>query len=286
MGLTEATQQLWGQAVEFLPRLVVALVMFAATLPLAGLAERWAQRAASIRTQNTETLRLISRLVRWTVIVLGTLASLDQVDFDVTSFVAGLGIAAFTIGFALQDIARNFVAGILLLLQQPFSIGEAVKVAGYEGQVLDINIRSTVVKTWDGEVVILPNADVYTSAITNYSGVALRRRTVKIGLGYGEDVGRALRVFRDAVSSVEGVLHDPAPTVLAEELGDSALVVAVRFWINQQTHSLLEVHSAVVIAIKEAAEREGIDLPYPVQTVRLEGALPPAGRESPPLTTS
>jgi small-conductance mechanosensitive channel len=177
----------------------------------------------------------------------------------------------------LQDIARNFVAGILLLLQQPFNIGDAIQVTGYAGQVLDVNIRSTVVKTWDGEVVILPNADVYTSAITNYSVAVLRRRTVKIGLGYGEDVGQALRVFRETIGAVDGVLDDPALSVVAEELGDSSLVLAARFWVNQQTHSLLEVHSAVVTAIKEAAEREGIDLPYPIQTVRLEGALPASG---------
>jgi small-conductance mechanosensitive channel len=273
MDLTQPFQEILTNAIQFLPRLLVALIIFAATVPLSGLVARWAERAARDKTEDRETLRLLSRLARWTVIVLGTLAALDQVNFDVTGFVAGLGIAAFTIGFALQDIARNFVAGILLLVQQPFSIGEAIKVGDFEGKVLDISIRDTVISTWDGELVILPNADVYTSPIVNYSAQPFRRRTVRIGVGYGEDVGRAMSVFLGAIREIEGVLGEPAPTVQAEEMADSALVLAARFWVDQETHSLLDVHSASVTGIKEAAEREGIDLPYPTQTVRLEGAL-------------
>jgi small-conductance mechanosensitive channel len=122
--------------------------------------------------------------------------------------------------------------------------------------------------------VILPNIDVFTSAITNYSKLPHRRRTIYIGLGYEEDVSQATRVFLDAIRSVEGVLDDPPPSLLAEELGDSALTLAARFWVNQETHGLFDVHSKVVRAIKEIAEKEEIDLPYPVQTVRLEGAWP------------
>ena len=144
----------------------------------------------------------------------------------------------------------------------------------YAGTVLDIKVRDTVLKTWDGELVIVPNMDIFTNAITNYSRLPTRRRTVYIGLGYGEDVNRATRIFLQAIAGVEGVSGEPAPTLHAEELGNSALVMAARFWVNQGTHSLFDVHSAVVQAIKEAAERERIDLPYPTQTVRLEGTAP------------
>jgi small-conductance mechanosensitive channel len=264
-------QELLEKFLLFIPNLIVALVVFALTLLLSGLIARWMRRAAKLKIEDTETRRLLSRLARWSVIILGTLISLDQVDFDVTGFVAGLGVAGFTIGFALQDIARNFVAGILLLIRQPFNIGDAVEVGDYTGKVLDIKVRDTVLKTWDGEMVIVPNMDVFAKAIKNYSELPSRRRTVNLGLGYGEDVDQATQVFLEAIQGVDGVLLDPAPTLLAEELGDSALMLAARFWVNQETHGLFEVHSAVVQAIKEAAEREEIDLPYPVQTVRLEG---------------
>jgi len=274
MAFDETFQELFQDVLRFMPHLVAALVTFAASLLLSGLTARWVERAAKAKIRDPETLRLLSRLARWSVLILGTLGALDQVNFDVTSFIAGMGIAGITIGFALQDIARNFVAGILLLIRQPFNIGDAVEVAGYAGTVLDITIRDTVLKTWDGEMVILPNMDIFTSAITNYSELPHRRRAVYIGLGYEENVSRATRVFLEAIRKVEGVLEDPAPSLLAEELGDSALTLAARFWVNQKTHDLLKVHSEVVRAIKEVAEKEEIDLPYPVQTVRLEGAWP------------
>lgn len=267
-------QELIQDVLRFIPNLIAALVTFAASLLLSGLAARWVRRAAKVKIRDPETLRLLSRLTRWSVLILGTVVALGQVNFDVTGFVAGLGVAGVTIGFALQDIARNFVAGIILLIRQPFDIGDAVEVGGHAGSVLDITTRDTVLRTWDGEMVVLPNIDVFTSAITNYSKLPHRRRTVCIGLGYEEDVGQATRVFLDAIRSVEGVLEDPAPSLLAEELGDSTLTLAARFWVNQETHGLFDVHSEVVRTIKEVAESAKIGLPYPIQTVRLEGAWP------------
>jgi len=274
MDLSGTFQELLQDLLHFIPHLITALITFVASMLLSGVAARWVRRTVKIKIPDPETLQLLSRLVRWAVIIMGTLAALEQVNFDVTSFIAGLGIAGVTIGFALQDIARNFVAGILLLVRQPFDLGDAVEAAGHTGTVLDITSRDTVLKAWDGEMVVLPNIDVFTSAITNYSKLPHRRRTVYVGLGYGEDVGQATSVFLEAIQGVEGVLEDPAPSLLAEGLGDSALTLAARFWVNQETHDMFGVHSEVVRAIKEIAEKKEVDLPYPVQTVRLEGAWP------------
>lgn len=280
MGISGAWQDLLQHAIEFIPRVIAALVIFVASLFLSALAARWAKRAASLRTSEIEMLELFSRLARWSVLVLGTILALDQVNFDLTAFVAGLGIAGFTIGFALQDIARNFVAGILLLLGRPFNIGDAVQIGDFSGSVLEISLRSTEIETFDGEKVILPNIDVFTSPVINYTELPERRRTVQIGLGYDEDFETASEVFLRAMKSVDGVQDEPPPEVLAEELGDSAMILAARFWVNQNTHGLFGVHSQVVAAIAEAAAREGIDLPYPIQTVRLEGPLPGGSRDS------
>lgn len=269
MDLTGSIEQIVRNVIAFLPKLAAAVVAFAAALLGSGMVAQGVRRAAAKKFDDPDTCVLLSRLARWTVVVAGTLLALDLVDFDVTGFVAGLGIAGLTVGFALQDIARNFVAGVLLLIRQPFGSGDAVKIADYSGSVLEINTRDTVIKTWDGEVVILPNIDVFGSAIVNYSQLPYRRRTVRIGLGYGEDIGRATSVFLEAIRQVDGVLEEPAPTVHADELGDSTLILAARFWLNQQTHSLFDVHSMVLRAIKETAEEQGIDLPYPIQTVRL-----------------
>lgn len=270
MNLSAPWQALVEKALLFIPKLIAALITFGVSVLLSVLAARWVRNFAQKRIDDEETLLLLSRLARWAVIVAGTVLALDQVNFDVTGFVAGLGIAGLTIGFALQDITRNFIAGILLLVRQPFDIGDAVEAAGYAGTVLEITTRDTVLKTWDGEMVILPNLDVYTKPLINYSDLPNRRRTIQIGLGYGEDVNRATKLFLAAIRSVEGVLDDPAPQVLAQDLGDSTLQLAARFWVNQETHDLFVVHSDVVRTVKEVAEQEQIDLPYPIQTVRLE----------------
>ena len=116
MDLTIPWQEFLQQTMRFIPRLIAALVIFGAGIFLSGWAARWAERAAKNRTSDPELLRLLSRLTRWAVLIVGLLLALEQVNFDLTAFVAGLGIIGFTVGFALQDIARNFVAGILLLI--------------------------------------------------------------------------------------------------------------------------------------------------------------------------
>lgn len=272
MTWSETLQLLLEDFINFIPHMITAIIIFVASLlgatPISRSVEAWAKE----RVQDPELEELLGRLARWSVWVIGTLLALDQVNFDVTGFVAGLGVAGLTVGFALQDVARNFVAGILLLVRQPFNIGDAVQVAGFSGSVLEIKARDTVLKTWDGEMVILSNTSVFENPIINYSALPLRRRTVGIGLGYGQDVNHALGVFRETIQGVEGVLDDPEVSLLVETLGDSSLQISARFWVNQETHDLFGVHSQVVQAINRAAEDENIELPYPVQTVRLEQA--------------
>lgn len=272
------TSLLIGLASDFLDNLeayLFAVVILVATLFLAKLAKQAVRRSIRARVEDPETQLLMSRMARWAVLVLGALTAVNQVPgIDVTSLLAGLGIVGFTIGFALQDIARNFIAGLLILLRQPFNVGDAVQVAGHAGTVLDITTRDTVIKTRDGVMEIIPNLDVYSNPIINYSELPKRRRTVLIGLGYGEDVGRAKDLFLETIQSTEGVLEEPAPEIITEELGDVALNMAARFWVNQETHNLFGVHSDVVDAINEVAEREDIDLPFPTQVVQLEAELP------------
>ncbi len=273
--LSEQLEALLVDAASFIPKLIVALIIFVAALVLAGAAQRWARQFVKEKTDHKATQQLLARLARWSVIVSGTLVALDQVDFDITGFLTGLGILGFTVGFALQDVARNFIAGLLLLIQRPFNIGERVELAGFKGTVLSISTRDTVVETLDGEIVSLPNTNVLSNPIINYSQQAHRRRTIIIGLGYGQDVGDAMETFLSAMRQVEGVLETPEPEMLARELGESGLVLAARFWVDQRKHRLVTVQSNVVIALNAAAERADIDLPYPIQTVRLERVQSP-----------
>jgi len=268
-------QDLVDTFINNVPLFIFALVIFIAAEVFSKVVERWAERSLRKKIEDPDTRTFLARAARYAVLVLGILAALEQIPgIQITSFLAGLGILGFTIGFALQDIARNFIAGLLLLMRQPFSVGDAVQVAGRDGSVLEITMRDTVIKSWDGVMEIIPNLDVYTNPIINYSELPLRRRTVLIGLGYGEDVDRAKDLILSTIQSTEGVLKDPEPEILTEELGASTLNLAARFWVNQETHNLFAVHSEVVDAINGVAEREGIDMPYPIEVVKLEADLP------------
>ena len=273
MNISQWFQEFLQQTLDFIPRLIVGIVVLAASILLARPASRWVEKKAAARITDPAITQLLVNVTQWVIIITGIVVALEQVNFNVTGFIAGLGIAGLTIGFALQDITRNFVAGIILMTRKPFKIGDTVTIGSHTGTVLSINTRDTVIKTFDGETVILPNINVFTTAIVNQTDLPLQRRTIRIGLGYSEDMARAYQMFLDAINSVEGVMKDPPATVFADQLGDSAVSLAARFWVDQTKYSLLKVHSDVVRAIKETAEKENIDLPHPIQVVKLQSGL-------------
>lgn len=255
---------------EFLPNLIAGVVFFIVTILASGFIAKWTKKIFSKKISNKEILELIFLLTRWTILIIGTIFALDMVNFDVTGFIAGLGVAGFTIGFALQDMAKNFISGILLLYRQPFNLGELVKVDDYLGKVKEINMRDTVIITLDGELVIIPNRIVFENPIINYTHTQYRRRRITIGLGYEEDADRAIEIFLDTIKSVPGVELEPSPIIQANELGDSVLVLSALFWVDQQENDLLGVNSEVIKAIKVASEIHNINLPYPIQTVLMK----------------
>lgn len=255
---------------SFLPGFLIGVGGFVVAFFASKLLARAAERAVRSQTEDGESVVLVKRIVRWGILVLGAIFAIGSISPDLTAFLAGLGIAGIAVGYGIQDIARNFVAGLLLLIRQPFERGDAVKISDYTGKVMEINLRDTVIQTWDGPTVILANSEVFGNAITNFSTHPLRRRTILIGLGYGQDPDRAMQVFLEAIQDVPGVLDTPAPMIHAEELGNSAIRLAARFWLDQRTHSLLDVHSNAVLALNRAAERHSIELPYPIQTVQVQ----------------
>ena len=255
----------------FVPNLIVAIIIFLLTLYVGSLAARVVKNALEKRQTDPELSMLLSRLTRWTIIVLGVIWALERVNFNVTGFVAGLGIVGFTIGFALKDVAENFVAGILLLLQQPFDIGEAIEVAGYGGTVTDIQIRATTMRTWDGLLVVIPNAKVYTDVITNFSKVEQRRIGLNIGVGYETDLQKAHDVMIQVVTGLPGVIKDdPAPVVVFQEFADSSINATLYFWFDTKDAGYFPTLDGAVKGIKIAFEKEGINIPFPIRTVYVQ----------------
>lgn len=260
MAIEASLQQLLADAIAFVPRLIGALILFMAVLAIAGRVARIVARGIERRTERPELVLMLQRTVQWTIITLGALSALSMVRVDVTGFVAGLGVTGLVLGLALQDVARNFVAGVILLLRRPFVIGEAVSIAGVEGSVIDINTRDTTIRRWDGEQAIIPNSTVFTSIITNYSRARLRQHTIRLEISRLQDVSRASEIIRQAAAAVPGVAKEPAPAVQAQGVSKSGVSVSLRFWADATSRGIEEVHSEVAMAVNAAIVQEGVEL--------------------------
>ena len=211
--VSSVLQELLVKFLTFLPKAVVAMVILVISLYLAGLISKVVRKTLEKRGVDHEAKLVITNITRWSIIALGVFVGLQQMGFDLSAFLVSLGVVGFTIGFALQDISKNFVAGMLLLLQQPFDIGNVIEISGITGTVLNVDLRATEIKTLDGKIVLIPNADVYSSPITNYSRETNRRLDLSIGVACDADLELARETALDTVARIEGVLADPAPQV-------------------------------------------------------------------------
>ena len=260
---------------RFLPSLISALVIFIISLYIASLARKAVRRGLSLRGGNQTLNEMLAKVTRFSIIILGLIIALQQVGFNVSAFLAGLGIMGFTIGFALQDVSKNFVAGLLLYIQQPFDIGDAIEVSGYSGTVVEIDLRATEIRTFDGKLVLIPNSDVFTSAITNFSSFPTRRVDIVVGVAYDTDLEKARQIIIETISSLEGVLVDPVPSVIYNKFNDSSIDLTLYFWIDVNRLGYLVAQDAAVTRIKLAFEQTGIEIPFPTSIVLTPENLTP-----------
>jgi small-conductance mechanosensitive channel len=178
-----------------------------------------------------------------------------------------LGIGSVAIGFAFHDILQNFLAGILLLLTEPFKIGDQIVVNEFEGTVENVATRATTLKTYDGRRVVIPNASLFTESVTVNTAFPVRRTEYVVGIGYGDDVAEATGLILQAMRDVDGVLRRPAPDVLIHELGDFSVNLRARWWTGSVRSDVLKIQSEVIAGIKESLLTHGVDLPFPTQQV-------------------
>ena len=194
----------------------------------------------------------------------------------VLSAFAILGSAlALAIGFAAQDLIANFVAGVFIVQDEPFAVGDWIEWGGNGGVVREIDLRVTTLDTFDNERVTVPNSDLANAAVVNNVANDERRVSVGFGIGYGDDIEQAREAILEEGKNVEGVLAEPEPAAPVAELGDSAVVLSGRVWIDPAESSYGAVRAEFVEAVKERFDAEGIDMPYP--NTELSGGLEVTG---------
>ncbi|MEJ7608401.1 MAG: mechanosensitive ion channel family protein [Bryobacteraceae bacterium] len=223
-------------------------------------------RQAGRSTHFNENLaELLGRLLGAVLSLLGILVAAVVVfpAFKPGDLIAGLGITSVAIGFAFKDILQNFFAGILILWREPFRVGDQIRSGEWDGTVEDINTRSTRLKTYDGERVVLPNGDVYMRAIVVHTAYDKRRVKFTVGVGYPDSLEKAREVIHDVLARTEGVARDPGPWVYVSELAPSSVNFSVFFWTGSQQANVLAVSDRVATGIKLALDEAHIDMPFP-----------------------
>lgn len=253
-----------------LPNLGLALAVFLLFLGGAWTAKR-AVIGVARRRDRGNLGTLLGGFLRWAVIVLGLLvvATIVFPSVKPADVLATLGIGSVAIGFAFKDILQNWLSGLLILYRQPFRSGDQIKSGEFEGTVERIEARATLLKTYDGQRVVIPNTDIYTRAVVVRTAFPERRSEYDVGIGYGDDVEEACRVILDAMRQVEGVASDPAPEAFAWALDASSVNIKVRWWSDSQRASVVHVQGRVLTAVKRALSEAGIDLPFPTRVVLL-----------------
>ena len=227
--------------------------------------------SASGRTRLDDRLRILfSRLLVVFTVVLGIFTALTIIipSFGFGDLITGLGFTSFVIGFATKDILNNLLSGVLILWQQPFRIGDYIFVGSNQGEVQNIGVRATQLKKDDGELVLIPNGEMYSSALTIRGAGSARRMILKISVGYNSNLENTKTVIRQVLQRISGVVEDPKPNVVVTDLTADGAKLSVYFWLDTDKNSPLQVFDRVASDIKEALCAADIEI-FPPNSVVL-----------------
>lgn len=252
---------------NFVAAVLVLVLFWIAARVVRRIAARGLERVSSYRAVN----RLLSTIAYIGVLAVGLFVALGVLDLDktVTSLLAGAGILGLAIGFAAQDTVENLLSGIMLSIRRPIRVGDLVETNGTFGVVQEVNLRETRLRTGPGQLVYIPNSDVYAEPLTNFSQLGRRRVDVSCGVAYGDDLEEAKRVAVEAVEGLE--MRDPSRDVelFWEEFGGSSVNFTLRFWIEfSASHAaFLAARSEAMVRLKRAFDDNGITIPFPITTL-------------------
>ncbi len=256
----------------FLFSSLIFLLIIYATFKIAAVVRRLITLALDRGSAQLSQLlkRMIVSASRGVIIALGTLIGLSQLGISLGPLLAGLGIAGFVIGFALQDTLSNFASGLMILFYRPFDVGDVVEVGGVFGTVNKMSLVNTTILTVDNQTLVVPNNKIWGDVIKNLNSQRQRRVDMMFGIGYADDIPHAERVLTDIIASHESVLKDPEPVVRLHELGDSSVNFIVRPWVKSEDY--WSVYWDVTRAVKMRFDAEGISIPFPQRDVHLYDA--------------
>lgn len=249
-----------------------------AVLVVGWSAAKWARRAARRAMERSRLdpalVPFVSAMLYYGLLVFVGLAVLNLFGIQTASFIAVLGAVGFAVGLSLQGTLSNFASGVMLLVFRPFSVGDVVETGGAKGTVQEIGILSTKIDTTDNVRIMVPNSQVFSEVIKNYTTHDTRRLDLEVGIGYGDDIGVGIEACERALAADDRVLDDPQPVIGVASLGDSAVNLMVRPWCG--TDDYWPLKRDLTRSLKEELEAAGCELPFPQRDVHLHGGSDPA----------
>jgi len=262
--------------ITMLPNFILAVLVILAFLFIARISRKLAHNLLGKLSDKSVVNGLLSTTTYVVVLIIGVFVALNvlQLDQAVSSLLAGAGIIGLALGFAFQNISANFISGIIIAFRKPFGVDDIIASQHFMGKVQAINLRSTIIETFQGLHVIIPNQEVLNKAITNYTHTHIRRIDLNIGVAYDEDLQQVRQVTLEVINKLEFVLKDKPVDLYFEEFGDSSINFLLVFWINYPDEpGYLEARSKAIMAIKSAFHKEGITIPFPIRTLDFKDKL-------------
>ena len=256
--------------ISMIPNMVVALLVFVIFLILARIIQKSFMRIFERSSENKALRSLFSTVTYYSVIGLGLFIILDVLKLDkaVASLLAGIGVVGLALGFAFQNIAANFVSGIILAFRQPFKIEDIVEINSVMGKVTGTSLRATEILTFQGQVVFVPNKDVLENPIVNYSLLGKRRIDLSVGVSYAENLSRVEEIVLKTINEMDEIVDVENTIFDYYEFGDSSINFYIRFWIKYPDQpGFLASRNNAVKSIKKAFDQEGITIPFPIRTL-------------------
>jgi len=267
MDLSNIIPKLQEWAAFYSLKIVAAVAIFIVGRWIAKLLRNLVERMMTKGKVDETLVKFVGNITYVALIVIVAIAALNQLGIQTTSFIAIIGAAGLAIGLALQGSLANFAAGVLMIIFRPFKVGDYVEGAGAAGTVEEISIFTTVLKSPDNKIIIVPNAKITGDNIVNYSAKDSRRLDLVIGVSYSDDLQKVKEVLYDILKNDDRILKDPAPTVGVLELADSSVNFAVRPWVR--TGDYWTLFFDLKEKIKERFDAESISIPFPQQDVHL-----------------
>ena len=256
------TDKVLSFAIDLIAAAAILFLGWLAIKLIVGMVGKAVEKGGKQNTLFGNFARNVTGKICWAVLIVVVLGKLGV---NIAPIVAGLGVTGFILGFAFQESLGNLASGLMIAINEPFKIGDYVVVAGLEGSVVKMDMMAVTLATADNKKVVIPNKSAWGAPITNFSALGRRRVDIKIGIDYGCDVMKAIRVALEALPTVPGVLTDPAPSVSVASLDDSQVTLNIRPWSDGADY--WAVHNDTQVAIKSAFEKNGIDIPFPQLTV-------------------